>query len=44
MITIAAFINGVLTDKIQVASEAEIPAAKAELLRFYPEATIYRKL
>lgn len=44
MIVIAAFIDGIRVDSIQVATEAEIPVAKAELLRFYPEATLYRKL
>ncbi len=44
MIVIAAFIDRVRVDSVTVASEAEIPAAKAELLRFYPEAKIFRKL
>lgn len=44
MILIAAFIDGIRVDSITVATEAEIPAAKAELLRFYPEAQIFRKL
>lgn len=43
-ILIAAFIDGIRVDSIVVATEAEIPVAKAELLRFYPEAQIYRKL
>lgn len=43
-ILVAAFIDGIRVDTIKVATEADIPAAKAELLRFYPEAMIYRKL
>jgi hypothetical protein len=44
VITIAAFIDGIRVDSITVETEAEIAAAKAELLRFYPEAQIFRKL
>lgn len=44
MIIVAAFINGIRVDSIKVSSEAEIPAAKAELLRFYPDALICRKV
>jgi hypothetical protein len=44
VIVIAAFIDGVRVDSITVATEAEIATAKAELLRFYPEAQIFRKL
>lgn len=44
LILIAAFIDGIRIDSITVLTEEEIPGAKAELLRFYPEAQIYRKL
>ncbi len=44
MIVVAAFIDGVRVDSITVATETDIPAAKEELLRFYPEALIYKKL
>lgn len=44
MIIIAAFIDGIRVDSITVTTEAEICGAKAELLRFYPEAKIFRKL
>lgn len=44
MILIAAFIDGVMVDSIRITHESQIPAAKAQLLHFYPEALICRKL